>query len=177
MASARQCFHSTPSIASFSVNIHNVTSMQNNIRLACPTRINTNFVGFFFTLHHIFRILLRILVRILKEFKRSKTWRQILTDSKDFSEIPAKLLCAHAGIPVVGIGIPVCAGKKGGHKKRKKHHQKNQNQNKQTNPKQTTTQKTQTKNKTKKKTKMLMICTEPQCSLTLQEAFSMLYIR
>lgn len=59
-------------------------------------------------------ILLRTPVKVFKYFKRPQQWT--FTGSKDFSEVPAKLLCIHAGIPVVGIGIPVCSGKKGGQK-------------------------------------------------------------
>lgn len=36
------CFHSTPPRASFSVGTENVTVVQDNIRLTCPTHINTN---------------------------------------------------------------------------------------------------------------------------------------
>lgn len=59
-------------------------------------------------------ILLRTLVKAFKEFKRYQQWT--LTGSKDFSDVPAKLLCIHAGIPMVDIGILVCSGKKGGQK-------------------------------------------------------------
>lgn len=59
-------------------------------------------------------ILLRTAVKALKEFKRPQ--QCTVTGSKDFSEVPAKLLCIHAGIPVVDIGILVYTGKKGGQK-------------------------------------------------------------
>lgn len=79
----------------------------------------------FFALHHKDCILLRILVRLLQEFKRPKARQWTLTESKDFAEIPAKLLCAHAGIPAVGIDIPVCSGKKGGQKTPTQQNKKN----------------------------------------------------
>lgn len=58
-------------------------------------------------------ILLRTPVKIFKEFERPSTQQWTFTGRKDFSEVPAKLLCIHAGIPAAGIGIPVCSGKKG----------------------------------------------------------------
>lgn len=71
-------------------------------------------------------ILLRTPVKIFEEFKRPSTQQWTFTGSKDFSEVPAKVLCIHAGIRAVGIGIPVCSGKKGRQKysttKEKGHH-------------------------------------------------------
>lgn len=94
-------------------------------------------------------ILLRTPVRILKEFKRPNAQQWTFTGSKDFSEAPAKLLCVHAGIPVVGIGIPVCSGKKGG--------QKTQQQQK----KEERTSHNRGDLGEKKKIQVLVICTEP----------------
>lgn len=66
----------------------------------------------FFVLHHEDHVLLRILVRILKEFKRPKAQQWNLTESKYFSKVPAKLSCVHAGIPAVGIGMPSAQGRR-----------------------------------------------------------------